>query len=361
VTDIKKAQEVCFFKKENQNLSWAQIGEHFEITGQAARGLWRYWNASFEDKNFGETPDGKTTYEPGFDQIFFPDKKEVEEISWREFVATAQVNKDLGDRLKINQKTAQVEIKTDKPIGVLYTGDWHLGDGATDYASWLQMIHKFMEHPRLYMCDLGDAIQNMRVFKDLETVFEQVLNPNMQAYMMKSIVKELDEKNKVIARVRGNHDFDFDTRQFGSALQMYYYQTIKSPVFDNKGLLKLKVGEETYEHLLFHKGRGGGGQRPAGNAFNEFKNAFPAEVVAGGHDHRGAFEYLSWYTLDGDPRRDTFLIKCGTYQTDSRYGNSFFPNGGTPFMPVVIFWPNYHQKMFVPDIDMAITILESFK
>lgn len=262
----------------------------------------------------------------------------------------AQVSQALDQKLQINQKTAEVVINTTRPIGVLYTGDWHLGDGATDYPSWLAMMNKFMSHPDLYMCDLGDQIQNMRTFKELESVLAQSINPNMQAYMMRSLVKELDEKNKVIARVRGNHDYEFDLRQFGSALQMFYYETVRSPIFDNKGLLRLRVGSQVYEHLVFHKGRGGSGQRPAGTAFNEYKNSYPAEVVAGGHDHRGAFEYLSWYTLDGDPRRDTFLIKCGTFQ-DSRYGNSFFPNGGTPFMPVVIFWPDQHKKMFVPDID----------
>lgn len=118
----RRAKELCFYKKQNPALTWAEIGKYFEISGESARSIFRNWKAAFADENFVEDKNDKPILDGGFEKIFFPDKKEVQDVDWREFVTVAQSKTDLREKLKINQITATVEIKATKPIGVLYTG-----------------------------------------------------------------------------------------------------------------------------------------------------------------------------------------------------------------------------------------------
>ena len=300
--------------------------------------------------------------EDGFGEIIFEDKKVAEDIGWREYVDLALKAQDINKRSSDIQRTASITIKTDKPIAITYTSDWHLGDGATDHASWLSDMEMMINCPYLYMIDLGDDRQNAKTFKVLSVVLGQVLSPKQQARLVKNLIDELTEKKKLLAKVGGNHDEEFDERLLGEALQSYLLAKIKAPRFSNRGLLKLKIGKETYTNLLLHKSRYSSFLRTNHGNMREHQLSYPADIVASGHNHAPGFEIFNRYELARDAGLpfggESFLIKTGTYQ-DSSYGWKYFHGGGMG-NPTVILFPDRHKKLIFMDAKDAIDYLSLY-
>lgn len=288
---------------------------------------------------------------------------DVEVPDWRDFADKAEDTskfRSLGSKMI---KETRIVLHTEQPIGIVFTGDWHLGDASVDYAKWKQDMSLIVDYG-LYLVDLGDSRQNVRSFRDLSAVLGQSLTPQEQALMMRGLIDELTRKNLLLAKVDGNHDVEFDEKLFGESLQWYLLEKMKAPRFVNKGLIFLEVGDETYTIYVFHKSRFRSIYRSAHGAWREWQFGYPADIVAGGHDHRPAFEMLPAYQMARESGMDfgglTFLLKVGTYQ-DSRYGWKYFHNGGQPECLTLILWPNQHKMQVFLSIQDAVRFLDTYK
>jgi len=352
-------QQVESLRETRPGITWDEIAAElgYDTSGKVR---WAYRKEKIQSGLSSEPLQPNTEEVDERTPVEFMDKKIARSVNWRDFASVASDHKDVLESISNQQKIANVEINTRKPIGILFTGDWHLGDIGVDYRTWINDIDKFLASP-LYMVDLGDDYQNMRSFKSLAGVLNQVLQPREQAIMMRSIVNELTEKDKLLAKIGGNHDEEFDDRIFGEALQSYLYENAKAPIFPNRGLLKLKVGDINYSLLLLHKSRFRSIFRPAHGAYREHQLSFPADIVAAGHDHTPGFELIPNYQLAQDAGFDfggySYLIKIGTYQ-DSNYGWRYFHNGGKPFFPTVVLHPGEKKMQIFFEMDDAIQYLQ---
>jgi hypothetical protein len=331
---------------------WLTIGEIINDNPEKLRSKWR--------RSGRKDPTQKDEIETqvelnNLSGVLFEDKVVTEKVGWRDILSHAIDANALNKKLEYKQREATVRIETDEPIIIVYTADWQLGDGATDHALWYQDIRKIMDTPNVYMIDLGDSYQNMRSFRVLSAVLSQVLSPSQQATLLKGLVDELSEKGKLLAKIGGNHDEEFDERVFGQALQQYLYAKSQAPLFPNRGVLHLKIGKEKYDNLLFHKSRFKSFIRPAHGAFREWQMSYPAEVVAGAHDHQPALEIFWAYAQlpDDATGKEVFLLKTGTYQ-DSEFGWRYWGQGAIPVMPVVVYFPHEHKKVPFMNLDDAI-------
>lgn len=347
-------------REQDPPTTWAEIGEILQITPEAARGRYRTYKKNLRLGKIDDEEYDKDDESELNQYVEFLDKKHAEDIDWRELLDLASTASDVNKRMADSQRTATIRIHTDRPVAVLYTGDWHLGDSLVRYDQWLSDMQIVLSTDGLYMVDMGDDYQNMRQFKNLASVLNQVLSPKQQVALMKSLISELTDKGKLLAKIGGNHDEEFDQRIFGEALQSYLYRNTDAPVFPNKGLVKLKVGEQEYTNLLFHKSRFRSILRPAHGAFREWQLSYPAEVVVGAHDHTPAFESWWGYSLAEQTGAsfggEVFLMKIGTYQ-DSDFGWRYFHNGGFPLTQTIIYYPDEHKKLYFADVRDAIKFL----
>lgn len=301
--------------------------------------------------------------EQSVNSIMFHDKKHREAVSWRDLAKHAIKTQTINEKLSDHQRTASITIKSKKPVAIVFTGDWHFGDSATDHQQWYKDMEEIVGTENLYMIDLGDSIQNMRSFKTLSAVLGQALTPPQQASAMASLIDELSDKKKVLAKVDGNHDGEFDERIFGEALQKYYRDKLEAPVFNNKGILKLTIGSEEYWLVLFHKSRFSSIFRPAHGAAREAQMFAPADIIAGAHDHMPAMEVLPLYTAARDAGMGiggmTYLLKVGTYQ-DSEFGWKYFHNGGYPMNWTAVLWPKDHKIQIFGRTSDAVKFISTF-
>jgi hypothetical protein len=334
-------------------LTWEQLSARLgKSSGEALRSEYRRAK-SIERET--ERENDEATIE------FFHQRSSIPD--WRELAEKATVNATVKKQIDPLIKATNIAIDTSKPIGLVFSGDWHLGDAGLDYKKWSQDLETVMDNPSLFLVDLGDDRNNVRSFRDLSAVLGQVMSPQEQGLMMRGVVDELTEKNKLLCKVDGNHDVEFDERLFGDAIQYYLLENMKAPRFRNKGLMFLEVGDEVYTIYVFHKTRFRSIYRAAHGAWREWQFGYPADIVAGGHDHVPAFEMLPNYTMARDVGQTfgglTFLIKVGTYQ-DSKYGWKYFHNGGRPETITVVLWPDEHRMQGFLSIQDAVRFIDTF-
>jgi hypothetical protein len=332
-------------KLHSEGMAWYKIASEVGLTTGGAKS--RLYRRKMADRPRATAPDsspGPTTKSEDGDAIaIFRDKKQTDGVEWRGLLDLATATQVAHKTVLDTQYTAEIEISTDRPVALVFTGDWHLGDTATDYESWMKDIQFILDTPNVFMLDLGDSVQNVRSFKNVGTILSQALSPKLQGLLLRGIIDELTDHGKLLAKVTGNHDGEFDERIFGEVLQAYLLDKMQAPRFDNRGLIHLTVGSIRYSILLFHKSRFRSFMRPTHGNYREMQMSYPADIVAGAHDHAWGFEAFDNYDLAkqaGDGFGGvTFLVRVGSYQVDSPYGWRYFHNA-RPVSPVVILWPN---------------------
>ena len=348
-------ERACALREQNPPVSWAVLGKELKLSGNAMRCRVLRWR-----KRHPEIADAPQLDSEVVDAIpalpgeaeavaVFDNLKEAVTPDWRKIVDIASQTQAILADLNTHQRVVEITIETDKPVEILFTGDWHLGDGATNHLSWLADMDYVLEN-KIHIISLGDLRQNMRTFKVLSGVLGQVLQPRMQAELFMGIVNELAAKQKLLLLMDGNHE-DFDARIFGENLQSYLLQKTKVPRCSNRALIKLRVGTEKmgyqlYTILAYHKSRFRSILNPNHGGMREADFSYPADITAGAHDHKMSYQVSEKYSLAQDAGMgfggERLLIAVGTYQ-DSEFGWQYFHDGGRPKMPVVTLWPDQHE------------------
>lgn len=336
-------------------MTWAQLGQHYNDSPHAIRSYHRRW---LEKGKVDSKPYKQEKQQPT--PIEFLDKKERVPVSWRDITEAAVELQGYLQDIDGTQRTATLEIKSDRPVPFIYTADWHFGDGYTNHGKWRRDMGLVIDHPLAKMVSLGDSRQNARAFNNLSVVLGQVIPPQLQAAAMENLVDELTASDTLAALVDGNHD-DFDEKILGENIQSYLVRKMKAPRFINRGILTIKVGGQTYTNLLFHKSRFSSFLNAVHNAKREYQLSFPADVVAGAHDHQPGFEFYYHYALVRELGYgiggESFLMKVGSYQ-DSNFGWKYFHDGGAPYSFGVVYWPDKNKKLIFPTIQDTLYFID---
>lgn len=342
--------------REEEGMSWDTMEQYLRDNGynegkEALRS--RFRRGKPEEENRPDEEEAK--------KLFFSFEGKKKNIPWKDYINLAKTNSDFSRNEGRPPESAEVTINSSEPIAVVYTADWHLGDSTVDYRQWIEDIELICTTKNVYMMDLGDEIQNMRSFKVLAAVLSQVLTPPQQARLLKGIIEELTTGEKLLCKVTGNHDREFDERIYGQSIQEYLLEKMQAPLFENIGLLTINLGLAQYTNLVYHKSRFSSFMRPSHGSYRQYQLAYPADIVAGGHDHVGSYEVLHMNQMAQEAGKgfggETFLIKVGSYQ-NSPYGRKYFHNGGRPMNPTVVMFPDKHKKVIFSDLRDALEYIK---
>lgn len=316
---------------------WEEIGETLGRTPSSCRS--KYARA---DKNIRYLPE-------------FPGLKEPD-VDIDEWLDQLEVLQSLRKRAQPSTETAVVKIETGgKPIAFSPVSCIHLGGLYTYYPGFRERLRQVLEIERFYIGTHGDDIE---AFPPgwAQTVFQNLIPPDIQRAILVKIVEKLAEKGKLLYALWGNHEA-FMERIAGENPSSSIYYKNEIPYIDGKGILKLHVGDQLYVGVLAHKLKGISQYNPNHPQGKQFR-MFPfADFVISAHLHQYAYqEYhcnATAYDAGLVENRMARLIQVGSTKLDDPYTMRFFQKGVWDFdtWPVMILSSKKHAIHRVHDIE----------
>lgn len=280
----------------------------------------------------------------------FLDKKEAENIDWREWFGNLKQRQKLHQRTSSSQDEATIKFDDNKKVAICFSADWHTGAVSIDYEEMQFNLETILHTDRVYMVTVGDLINNFRKFYSLQPILSQIVSPREQGIILQSILDEFWKKKKWIAACWGNHDIERDEKLYGeSSIKNMLSKNLV--YFNGKGMLKLIVGEQIYRIKMSHKFKGYSMYNPNHSQNRELKwNSPDADVIVSAHFHQPACQNFYEY---GKPK---CLIQTGTFQVDEGFYKRHYVKG-TIGVPTVVFQPDKHYCFVYPSLN---ELLEGF-
>jgi len=274
-------------------------------------------------------------------------KKEITKTQWREFFDNINVMKEAQLAEKTSVSYAKINLDVEQPIILTFSGCWHVGSRGTDYKLLREYIELILDTDNVYLCLLGDEIENFFKFYTQEANEQQIVPPGIQRKLFTKIINELREKNKLLFSVWSNHVGQREEKLLGYSPTEELFRGVT--FFDGKGTLDLTVGEELYKLFVVHKTRTTSVDNPCLGMKTELKRYSMYDrydIVASAHLH---YPYLS---VEYMPEKTIFL-KAGTFKTDDLYARRNWREGIVG-APAIILYPNEHKTIAFENLKSAI-------
>lgn len=257
------------------------------------------------------------------------------------------------ETLNTKQVKTTITLEDDKPIGIAYWGDWHIGGMGTDYGLFEQDLRKIRDTEGLYFIGSGDYKDNYITHVHPGSQYEQIIQPGMQDMAVKHYMKQLREK--ALTLIRGCHD-DWDMKSSNKDFIDTLCEITNSVNLWHGGEVTLNVGETSYLWRCRHKFpfQSSLNLENAMRRINEFQG--PCDVAAEAHLHN---PYFIKRHLMGEYR---IMLRTGSYKILDEYGQKLAGYKGKHGIPVAILYPvKDRYGATVEFMDRAISMLKGLR
>ena len=260
------------------------------------------------------------------------------------------------DKMLKQPEVMRIKINEEKPIGLVFTADWHLGHYGVDYAGFDRMIGLLVETDGLYVYPGGDGTENfinMMNGKGIGAGLNQQQVVRQRALFIRAMEKI---RRKVVAwgsstehtgwtRIMTGID---DLADIAKRLNLIYT--------DVGGLLELTVGDQLYNIFRTH-------QYKFHSAFNLCHAAkqlwrmgkYDADIVVVEHRHVGAIEKFVGHGLE------RIAIRTGSFKIYDDYARKFGYYGISVANPTVILFPGERRMIEFLHIEDAVLTLRTLR
>lgn len=248
--------------------------------------------------------------------------------------------------------------KRNKPIMVIFTGDWHIGSKNCDHKKLVEDIDYITSNfspDDIRFVLLGDLIDNVYPkFKNLEKFYGYI-----PPYLQKDALLDLFNKiyKYVDAVCWGNHDVVWDEKEQGYSVLARLLNK-KSIYLPSKGLIKYNVGKESYLIYVSHFFLGKSWFHCLQGNIRGWLESH-ADIVVSGHYH--SYGYLNdFFGMDHNGKPiERHLIQVGTYNyLNDKYSNRFW-NRVYPKVPCAILYNNMHKVLVFSDMYDAVNFYKN--
>ena len=235
--------------------------------------------------------------------IEYPDRY-ITELSFEE------LNEEMIRRSRLRQKVENreynttIEIKTDRPIGLVWWADQHVGGQFVDYERLKWEADEIKANPYLRVALGGDFSDS---FVWLPAAFDDVANLNEQNLYLYKLMEYVGW-DRILFCVIGNHQ-KWSRR---TGLDGYNEMRDKIPVFDGVGTVDLVINGITYTGGVIHKARGTSYIDPnfAGKRFLRENDGY--DFVMTSHTHEGGSQTIN--RKDSKGEREVVLLSGKTFK-----------------------------------------------
>lgn len=285
-------------------------------------------------------------------RIKFQNKKEYTEEDVNDYIEQMIKFQEAHHKLSNKQTEAVVTLDEDKPVGIVPSGDWHLGNQGVDYQRFEEDFRKIRDTEGIYLIGKGDYKDNYKPGTPLAGMFDQLVQPGNQDLLVFHYIKQL--RGKIICLVKGNHDnwdqkvsdkdFVDNLSEEGNTINLWH-----------GGLVRIGLGDTEYTWRARHKYR----YTSSLNFENSMRRLMeihgPSDIASEAHFHN---PYIMERIIMEEYR---VLVRSGSYKVSDDYGQLVGGFEGKPCMPMIILSPNERNILPFRDMDSGIKILEQLR
>lgn len=251
------------------------------------------------------------------------------------------------------------ELDADKPVGILFTGDWQLGSEGVAYDLWKQEIAGVAyEYHRanpgaLFAVGLGDYGSHLGIL-------------DHGGSQNRDIVKSGDQFNMLcqffgltagmwLVLLQGCHD-SFVSKKGAIDTVERYCELSGARHAWHGAEFDITVGQQTYVTRLRHKFRFNSSLNPANSQRRQAEMEGPADIIAHGHLHTS---FVHEGVAGG---QDAVMLRSGSYQIHDDFARQQVGNvKADPRQPLVILWPDKHRVWVCRDFKDGLDYLSSLR
>lgn len=266
---------------------------------------------------------------------------------------------ELGLDTNGEQTEVSIDIDTDRPIGIAFTGDWHIGQRGTDHRLLIEHNKLLAATPGLYVVGMGDYRHNAKVGGKPGTALYSALLPNPDDQKLLAERELRRFKGKLLGLVRGCHD-DWDYQHAGLRSLGSICEELECASLWHGGVIRVAVGRQEYSVLARHKygGNGVNSTNAQRRAYDEYPEDDRLDVICLAHLH-----YNDLQVRTRGSRHKVTYLRSGSYYVWDEYGQKLAGYHGEPGVPVVILWPDEKKVVAFEGtyLDEAIEILRYYR
>jgi len=262
--------------------------------------------------------------------------------TWQEFLEALKIKQERLGRENREQQFANLSIKSQLPIGIVLTSDWHLGGRGTDYDTWERHMELIKNEPLAYMIPLSNTIDNF-IFPS--GMFEQMENPASQQRMVKNFAEDFSDKILAIVGSNCHEGWTKKTTNIDPNYLMFEDNINKGiPWLPVGGVLDVNLNGFSYKIGLVHKARYNSSLNPTnpGHRIHDLK--WPVDIVAIAHSHVKQVLHSNKY--EGDFEKELIIFRTGAYEVKSDFLEGEGWGQGQIGSPIAILMPD--RKHVIP-------------
>lgn len=284
------------------------------------------------------------------DRVTFPELPDIEPDGEAVFEALCRLqDKNLGRLMARN--VIDIGIDIDRPIGLAFTADWHIGGQGIDYKTLDRDIDLMNSCPWLYAFLGGDACENWVLDWITEAQKMQSANVQQQWAVFRYLLERI--LPSVICVGDGNHPAW--TRQVAGIDPTWQAMKDLGAVYTKEGgLLNLRVGNIAYKIYRKHRPRFYSSYNP-GHAVQQMWRFGECDFDVGVAEHHHE-PNIGTFNAHNEKK---IWVRTGTYMVYDEYSRSKGFYGASPETPVVIFYPDRKEYLPILGLQEAIDYLNN--
>lgn len=273
------------------------------------------------------------------DIVFVDRKEEPTQANITHFYNALKNMDQAFSKLDTKQTKMTIDIPDNKPVGICFWGDWHIGAHGCDYEQFDRDLDLIRDTDGLYFIGMGDYKDNQNALVHASGVNEQTATQGMQDMLVKMFMEQVG--HKALALVRGCHD-DWDHR---NANKDFISTLCAKDVADcvnlwHGGGITVKLQEQTYKIRARHKYKNESGLNTTNSQRNMLNDFGPCDVICIAHKHFPDMQMLSRM------KQKVVYFRSGTYKVYDEYGQKLAGYTGEHGVPMVVLYPD--RKQYVP-------------
>lgn len=255
----------------------------------------------------------KKMYE-GEVSVNYPDRY-ITELTFDELNDEMIRRSQLRQKVELKEYETTIEIQTDRPIGLVWWADQHVGGQFVDYERLKWEADEIKDNPYLKIALGGDFSDS---FVWLPAAFDDVANLTEQNLYLYRLMEYVGW-DKILFCVIGNHQ-KWSRR---SGLDGYDEMRRRIPVFEGIGTVDLNINGISYVGGIIHKAKGSSYLDPnfGGKRFVRENDGYDFVMTA--HNHEGGVQTINRKDTRGE--REVVVVAGKTFkETDDFHDTEGF-------------------------------------